>query len=46
MSIWFFVSDLHGICRVIKALQAILAEKPEVVLLGGDVLPTGCFISG
>jgi Icc-related predicted phosphoesterase len=42
MSLWFFVSDLHGhLSRYQKLFQVILAEKPEVVLLGGDLLPDG-----
>jgi len=42
MSLWFFVSDLHGhLSRYQKLFQAILTEKPEVVLLGGDLLPHG-----
>ncbi len=42
MSLWFFVSDLHGhSARYQKLFQAILAEKPAVVLLGGDLLPHG-----
>ena len=42
MSLWFFVSDLHGqLSRYQKLFQAILAETPSVVLLGGDLLPDG-----
>ena len=42
MSRWFFVSDLHGVRpRYQKLFQQIRAEKPEVVLLGGDLLPAG-----
>ena len=42
MSLWFFVSDLHGhLSRYQKLFQVILAERPEVVLLGGDLLPDG-----
>ncbi len=41
MSLWFFVTDLHGsLSRYQKLFQVILAERPEVVLLGGDVLPS------
>jgi Icc-related predicted phosphoesterase len=40
MSMWFFVSDLHGqLPRYTKLFQAILAERPAAVLLGGDLLP-------
>ena len=40
MSLWFFVSDLHGSpSRYQKLFQAISVEKPDVVLLGGDLLP-------
>lgn len=40
MSLWFFVSDLHGqLPRYHKLFQAILTERPAVVLLGGDLLP-------
>jgi Icc-related predicted phosphoesterase len=40
MSLWFFVTDLHGsLSRYQKLFQLIMAEKPEVVLLGGDILP-------
>lgn len=36
----FFVSDLHGKTeRYEKLFNAILNEKPEAVLLGGDLLP-------
>jgi Icc-related predicted phosphoesterase len=46
MGLWFFVSDLHGyLSRYQKLFQVILAERPEVVLLGGDVLPTGLYYS-
>jgi len=38
----FFVSDLHGhIDRYEKLFKAIAGEKPEMVLIGGDVLPSG-----
>jgi uncharacterized protein len=44
MSLWIFVSDLHGyISRYQKLFTVISVEKPEVVLLGGDLLPTGHF---
>ncbi|MCD6379333.1 metallophosphoesterase [bacterium] len=36
----FFVSDLHGrIDRFQKLFQTIEIEKPEIVFLGGDILP-------
>lgn len=39
---WFFVSDLHGsVARYRKLFAAIRAERPEAVLLGGDLLPSG-----
>jgi len=42
MSLWLFVSDLHGhLSCYQKLFQVILAERPEVVLLGGDLLPEG-----
>jgi Icc-related predicted phosphoesterase len=42
MSLWLFVSDLHGhLSCYQKLFQVILAERPEVVLLGGDLLPHG-----
>jgi Icc-related predicted phosphoesterase len=44
MSQWFFVSDLHGsLSRYQKLFQMILAERPEIVLLGGDIIPTGLY---
>jgi Icc-related predicted phosphoesterase len=40
MSLWFFVSDLHGdSSRYEKLFNLISIEKPQVVLLGGDLLP-------
>jgi len=37
-----FVSDLHGhIDRYEKLFQAIETEQPDVVFLGGDLLPSG-----
>ena len=40
MSRWFFVSDLHGkVDRYEKLFRCIGAERPPVVLLGGDLLP-------
>jgi len=42
MATWFFVSDLHGNTRRYQKLfQAIKAERPEVIFLGGDFLPLG-----
>jgi len=42
MSTWFFVSDLHGLRGRYEVLAArVLAERPEAVLLGGDLLPSG-----
>ncbi len=42
MSLWFFVSDLHGhLSRYDKLFNLIWIEKPQVVLLGGDLLPLG-----
>jgi len=42
MSLWFFVSDLHGhLSRYEKLFNLIYFEKPQVVLLGGDLLPAG-----
>jgi len=38
----FFVSDLHGKeCRYEKLFSAIFSEKPGLVLVGGDMLPSG-----
>jgi uncharacterized protein len=38
----FFVSDLHGkIERYEKLFNEILKDKPEVVFIGGDILPGG-----
>jgi uncharacterized protein len=37
----FFVSDLHGvISRYKKLFNIILNEKPEIVFIGGDILPS------
>jgi Icc-related predicted phosphoesterase len=42
MSLWFFVSDLHGYAsRYEKLFNLISVEKPQVVLIGGDLLPAG-----
>lgn len=38
----FFVSDLHGkVDRYQKLFKVIADDKPDLVLLGGDLLPTG-----
>ncbi len=38
----FFVSDLHGnFYRYSTLFDKILSEKPELVLIGGDILPSG-----
>jgi Icc-related predicted phosphoesterase len=38
----FFVSDLHGrIERYEKLFSAISRERPEIVFIGGDILPHG-----
>jgi uncharacterized protein len=37
----FFVSDLHGVTgRYEKFFNVILNEKPELVFIGGDILPS------
>jgi uncharacterized protein len=37
----FFVSDLHGsITRYEKLFDSILIDKPELVFIGGDILPS------
>jgi Icc-related predicted phosphoesterase len=42
MGLWFFVSDLHGdLSRYQKLYKLISSEKPEVILMGGDLLPAG-----
>jgi uncharacterized protein len=39
---WFFVSDLHGsVSRYRKLIDQMLKERPQVVMIGGDLLPTG-----
>lgn len=41
-----FVSDLHGRAgRYLKLMDAIRAERPAAVLLGGDLLPAGTLAS-
>lgn len=40
MSEWFFVTDLHGSpSRYRKLFERVEEERPEVLLLGGDLLP-------
>ncbi|MBI5866520.1 MAG: metallophosphoesterase, partial [Planctomycetes bacterium] len=40
MSLWFFVSDLHGQPqRYLTLFDRIASERPEAVLLGGDLFP-------
>ncbi len=42
MACWFHTSDLHGRTGRVHALfRAIRAERPEAVLLGGDLTPRG-----
>ena len=42
MSLCLFAADLHGHeDRYDKLMEAIAAWKPRVVLLGGDLLPSG-----
>jgi Icc-related predicted phosphoesterase len=44
MSLFFFVSDLHGSQHRYEQLFArIELEKPDAVFLGGDLLPSGLF---
>jgi Icc-related predicted phosphoesterase len=39
---WLFASDLHGKAeRFVKLLRVVSDERPLVVLLGGDLLPSG-----
>lgn len=45
MTLCFFVSDLHGhIDRYQKLFQAIRDEWPEIVFLGGDILPSASLL--
>jgi Icc-related predicted phosphoesterase len=38
----FFVTDLHGVAdRYAKLFASIIAEHPDAVFLGGDLLPKG-----
>ena len=40
----FFVTDIHGsISRFNKLLSAIKSDKPDVVFIGGDILPGNRF---
>jgi Icc-related predicted phosphoesterase len=42
MMLCFFVSDLHGNTgKYEKLFEAVAAEKPSLVLIGGDFLPSG-----
>ncbi len=42
MSEWFFTSDLHGQGELYEQVVTLAAEqKPEAVLLGGDLAPHG-----
>ena len=44
MALYYFVSDLHGSQeRFGKLFEQIRIEKPEVVFIGGDVLPSGLY---
>ncbi len=46
MSLCLFVSDLHGsVERYEKLFEIISEKKPELVFLGGDLLPFGGFLS-
>lgn len=41
----FFVSDIHGRMELYDALfERVLVEKPDALLLGGDLLPGGAFV--
>lgn len=41
MAVWFFVSDLHGDpARYRRLFEVVGAERPEAVLMGGDLLPS------
>jgi Icc-related predicted phosphoesterase len=45
MATYFFASDLHGrVDRYQKLFEAIEAERPEAVFLGGDLLPSGASV--
>jgi Icc-related predicted phosphoesterase len=42
----FFVSDLHGDHRKYrKLLEAVTDELPQMIFIGGDILPGGSFVS-
>ncbi len=46
MDLCFFVSDLHGhIDRYEKLFEEIYQEKPCIVFLGGDLLPSGLILN-
>ncbi|MBN2460537.1 MAG: metallophosphoesterase [Candidatus Cloacimonetes bacterium] len=41
----FFVSDLHGkLDRYEKLFRKIYTDRPEIVLMGGDLLPSGIIL--
>src|SRR4051812_14009330 len=40
LTTWFFATDLHGRAdRYERLFGLIIAERPQVLLLGGDLLP-------
>ena len=42
MTTCFFASDLHGqVRRYLSLFESVGAERPEAVLLGGDLFPSG-----
>lgn len=42
----FFVSDIHGsIVRYNKLFEEIQKDKPDIVFLGGDLLPSGLIVN-
>ena len=42
----FFVSDLHGDHhKYRKLLEAVTEELPQMIFIGGDILPGGSFVS-
>lgn len=46
MDLCYFVSDLHGhLDRYEKLFQEIRKEKPDIVFLGGDLLPSGLILN-
>jgi len=41
---FFFVTDIHGKLERYESLfKEIIAEKPDAVFIGGDILPSGLF---